>query len=414
MRRCYWERTAMGHILRKLLCWPRLSRLAILVAIACSPGMGRASYIGPQGGPGGGTFPPLQCPGGMYMLGVALHSGTLVDAIRANCLAYDPSIDQFVRPPQFTAFTGGPGGSLQQNGCPPERYVSAIKVGFTRNGSQPQYLDYVELSCTVLSGYGGDVKVCLHTGQGCWDSPGLSFTVPCPTGEAAVGLIGRSGVYVDAIGLVCAPKPVHTPPAGGGTGVQLTPNQTAILGAHNGYRQTCGAPALVWDPTLAANAQAWASGCHVNSQGGFCHQAETPDKCPGAPGNNPNGESTSFAYRTITQSGSSPHSVLPAQSPVDAVKSWYCEVSRFPFDSTSPSIDFGYTGSNCSGTATGHFTQVVWKSTMRVGCAMATCPAPGTSGIQGTLWVCEYAPAGNINTPQQVLANVSKTCARQP
>src|SRR5262245_48622914 len=138
----------MGQMLRKLFSWQRLSRLAILalVIIACSPGMGRASNIGPQGGSGGGAFPPLQCPGGMYMLGVALHSGTLVDAIRANCLAYDPSIDQFVTPPQFTAFTGGPGGSLQQNGCSPERYVSAIKVGFTRNVFEPRYLDYVELS----------------------------------------------------------------------------------------------------------------------------------------------------------------------------------------------------------------------------------------------------------------------------
>jgi hypothetical protein len=80
----------------------------------------------------------------------------------------------------------------------------------------------------------------------------------------------------------------------------------------------------------------------------------------------------------IAQGGGPAQSVLPGQSPVDAVKSWYCEVSRFPFDSANPSIVFDYTGNNCSGDATGHFTQVVWKSTMRMGCATATCLPPAT------------------------------------
>jgi pathogenesis-related protein 1 len=252
-------------------------------------------------------------------------------------------------------------------------------------------------------------------------STGRSFTVACLGGQAAIGLLGRSSAGVDALGLICAPKPVRGGGGGvvgggggGSTSASLTADQIAIRDAHNAYRQTCGAPALVWGPALAANAQAWANGCHVNSQGGFCHQAESADQCPGAPGTNKYGESTSFAWRNQSQGGGPAQSVLPGQSPVDTVKSWYCEVSRFPFDSANPSIVFGYTGNNCSGDATGHFTQVVWKSTMRIGCATATCPAPGNAPFKGTLWVCEYDPAGNTNTAQQILANVSKSCARQP
>ena len=37
----------------------------------------------------------------------------------------------------------------------------------------------------------------------------------------------------------------------------------------------------------------------------------------------------------------------------------------------------------------GHFTQVVWKDTMAVGCAQVTCGRLDT-------WVCNYDPAGNV------------------
>lgn len=196
-----------------------MSRLLLILATALvcvfSPGRAGATNVPAQGGPGGGAF-TLPCPGDTFMLGVALRSGAWVDAIRANCLAFNASTSQFAAPPQFTGFTGGNGGAQQQNGCPPDRYVSAIKVGFTRDENRPKYLDYVELTCTVLTGYGGDSLVCLHTGNQCWDkhpSPGpyngfgLSFRVACPPGEAATGLIGRSGAYVDALGLICGPKP---------------------------------------------------------------------------------------------------------------------------------------------------------------------------------------------------------------
>ena len=36
----------------------------------------------------------------------------------------------------------------------------------------------------------------------------------------------------------------------------------------------------------------------------------------------------------------------------------------------------------------GHYTQVVWRKSLRVGCGMATCGAT-------EVWVCNYDPAGN-------------------
>ncbi|CAE6349471.1 unnamed protein product [Rhizoctonia solani] len=53
-----------------------------------------------------------------------------------------------------------------------------------------------------------------------------------------------------------------------------------------------------------------------------------------------------------------------------------------------------------------HWTQVVWKSTTKVGCALATC-APGTifpANYNANYYVCNYSPYGNVlgQFPQNV------------
>lgn len=50
--------------------------------------------------------------------------------------------------------------------------------------------------------------------------------------------------------------------------------------------------------------------------------------------------------------------------------------------------------SNLALGAFGHFTQVVWKDTQKVGCATVKC-APGTVlGMQSWYTVCNYSPPG--------------------
>lgn len=50
----------------------------------------------------------------------------------------------------------------------------------------------------------------------------------------------------------------------------------------------------------------------------------------------------------------------------------------------------------------GHFTQLLWKATTQVGCAVADCPAKSNSvaddvgQARGWFVVCEYAPPGNV------------------
>jgi glioma pathogenesis-related protein 2 len=68
-----------------------------------------------------------------------------------------------------------------------------------------------------------------------------------------------------------------------------------------------------------------------------------------------------------------------------AVKEWYDEIK-----------DYNYANPGFS-SETGHFTQVVWKGSTKLGCGAAQ----GTATIEGNKYnafyvVCQYAPAGNV------------------
>jgi pathogenesis-related protein 1 len=54
------------------------------------------------------------------------------------------------------------------------------------------------------------------------------------------------------------------------------------------------------------------------------------------------------------------------------------------------SADFQIEANAClPGRACGHYTQIVWRTTREVGCALRVCSA------KDQVWVCQYQPAGN-------------------
>jgi hypothetical protein len=179
----------------------------------------QATELPVEGGPGGGPF-KFRCNKGEYLVGFSIKSGAFVDAIYPLCAPFLSGEKRFGKWGRAIPFGGRGGSQLLRDGfCPSDRFVSGIKFGWTRKNGSPEFIDYVELTCSLIAGSGRPTKVCLQTGDGCWDdhpNPPTYFLAPflqdpfkqfCPQGEAAIGIHGRSGIYLDALGLICGPRP---------------------------------------------------------------------------------------------------------------------------------------------------------------------------------------------------------------
>jgi hypothetical protein len=124
-------------------------------------------------------------------------------------------------------------------------------------------------------------------------------------------------------------------------------------------------PALTWDDSLAATAAAWVAKCTDAEHDGLVDH--NPDRSTGHPWYV--GENIYASSGTATAR--------------DAVNGWADE-----------SADYHYDANTCdSGAVCGHYTQVVWRTTENVGCAIGTCPR---LAYQSTI-VCDYGPGGNVN-----------------
>jgi uncharacterized protein YkwD len=162
------------------------------------------------------------------------------------------------------------------------------------------------------------------------------------------------------------------------TSIDLAALRAASIVKHNGYRTTHHSPNLVVSSSINNTAQTWAQ--YLATNGLFQHSTASQ--------RNNAGENLYVYYTTAT-------SVDAATLANSAVKSWYDEVSAYNYNSPVFS------------SATGHFTQVVWKNSTQLGCGAAQ----GTKTMNGTKYnafyvVCNYAPAGNVQG--QFAANVLK------
>jgi hypothetical protein len=155
--------------------------------------------------------------------------------------------------------------------------------------------------------------------------------------------------------------------AGSAFGQEMLTSQNANRRLH------CALP-FTWSNTLVAAAQTWANKC--------THDPNNPANFAHDPNARANGQGENLAWGTGN---------FTAQS---AVNLWYGEGSQYNY--SAPGFS----------SATGHFTQMVWKGSTQLGCAMANCSGE-------TLWVCRYSPAGNITNPGQFQQNVLPTSCRR-
>ncbi len=171
-------------------------------------------------------------------------------------------------------------------------------------------------------------------------------------GSSAVTDAGSDGAVADAA--IDAAPIVGEPPGLEGT-----------TAAHNAVRAQVGVGPLAWDPALAAIAAAWAA---------QCHDTEAPigliDHNPGR----------SAGYPTYV--GENIYGAGGQASGTDAVRLWVSEQANYDHA----------TNTCAAGQICGHYTQVVWRNTTKIGCALHDCP-----GLQyGSSVVCDYGPGGNV------------------
>ncbi|KAF5289263.1 hypothetical protein FQA39_LY15193 [Lamprigera yunnana] len=129
-----------------------------------------------------------------------------------------------------------------------------------------------------------------------------------------------------------------------------------FLNAHNEYRQKHGVPPLKLDKKLCKYSEEWAK--ILSSKNNLEHRK-----------NCPYGENIYCMY------SSDPNFILTGRAPVDK---WYEEIGQHPF------------GREPNNLKSGHFTQVIWKTSESLGVGVA-------KSRQGYIYVvANYNPAGNF------------------
>lgn len=167
--------------------------------------------------------------------------------------------------------------------------------------------------------------------------------------DATTQTDGRMGTMPDAPGGIGEPAEL--------AGITLYHNQVRAAVA-----TTTPLPALQWDPSLAETAAAWVA---------MCRDTDAPS---GLIDHNPNRSNGHPYYVGENVFGSG-----GAASAQQAVDTWAAEKANYNYDTNT-----------CNGIC-GHYTQIVWRTTVKLGCAKGTC----AGFTYPTSIVCNYGPGGN-------------------
>jgi hypothetical protein len=94
-----------------------------------------------------------------------------------------------------------------------------------------------------------------------------------------------------------------------------------------------------------------------------------------------------FAHNPSSGYGENIYANSDPSTPAAVVADWMKE-----------SQNYNYATNTCSSTC-GHYTQVVWRASLRLGCGVTNCttnsPFGSLNGGKWQFWVCDYDPPGN-------------------
>lgn len=139
----------------------------------------------------------------------------------------------------------------------------------------------------------------------------------------------------------------------------------SMTNAHNAVRKNASPkpkrpiPPLEWSDALADDSQKWANRCIYKHS-----------------------HSTKYGENMFAKAGES-------GTPQEVVSAW-----------ASESAHYDYNTNTCKpGKVCGHYTQVVWRDTTKLGCGVKSCTTGSPFVSQFAtweFWVCRYSPPGNV------------------
>ena len=190
--------------------------LALGLTMLCSVITLATTDLPVYGGLGGQEF-RADCPTGSYLVGLAGRTGEWVDRIAPICAPWLVA-KQVFGPPSVGPSHGGSTGGQEHHPICWNEFVGSIyvvqswKIDVLR--SDNHYVQRIKTSCASVPPSAKSMSFYFGT-KDPYDQ-NISFgpfgTKPpeqaCPAKEAAVGIRGRAGQFVDAIGLICGPLPL--------------------------------------------------------------------------------------------------------------------------------------------------------------------------------------------------------------
>lgn len=178
-----------------------LSAAILSLVLAAPAAAQRTTTTGTFGGNGGGPF-KLQCPSGMAMVGIKGRHGAWVDAVAPVCavwVAGNRTLGEIDDQPGTGGSRGGPG--LMR--CAGRRgAVTGLAVWQASN--RDRSIGRIALECGdyVQPGVRRPLNPAAVMAFGeRMDSERVNLR--CSPDEVAVGILGRSGAFVDRVGLLC-------------------------------------------------------------------------------------------------------------------------------------------------------------------------------------------------------------------
>ena len=142
---------------------------------------------------------------------------------------------------------------------------------------------------------------------------------------------------------------------------------SGVLDSHNRVRTKHRLKPLKWSDKLARYSQEWANQLGSGSRCTMRHRSGLP----------PYGENLYWSSAIVWSNGKRETNPVTIK---DVVKVW-----------TDEERWYNYQRNSCQpGQKCGHYTQVVWKNTTEVGCAVKVC------NDKSQTWVCSYNPPGNF------------------